>query len=96
MPSWPSPLSCPDLVLVIGGLTEIGAEEEYRALRAQLDRVPMPAYLIPGNQDWRDELRAAFTEQPWMHQHEYVHAGRRRGRAGLHPGARHGGARPCP
>jgi 3',5'-cyclic-AMP phosphodiesterase len=61
----------PDLVLVTGDLADVGAREEYGTLRDQLDRLTMPVYVIPGNHDRRDKLRAAFAEQPWIHQHEH-------------------------
>jgi Icc protein len=52
----------PDVVLATGDLVESGAAEEYAVLRAALARLKMPVYLIPGNHDRRDALRAAFAD----------------------------------
>lgn len=59
----------PDIVLVTGDLTDCGLAEEYRCLRAQLDRLPMPVHVIPGNHDRREAMRAAFAGEPWMQAH---------------------------
>jgi Icc protein len=55
----------PDVVLATGDLVESGAAAEYAVLRAALGRLTMPVYLIPGNHDRRDELRAAFADAPY-------------------------------
>jgi len=52
----------PDLVLATGDLVDSGSPEEYARLRAILAPLPMPIYVIPGNHDTRDPLRAAFPE----------------------------------
>jgi 3',5'-cyclic AMP phosphodiesterase CpdA len=59
----------PDLVLVTGDLVDAGKPEEYVHLRELLAPLAMPAYLIPGNHDLRDPLRAAFAA------HRYLPAG---------------------
>ncbi len=56
----------PDAVIVTGDLTDIGTAEEYALLRAELDRLPMPVYVIPGNHDRREELRAAFADHAYL------------------------------
>lgn len=56
----------PDLVLVTGDLTEHGAAEEYAALRRILGPLPMPVYVIPGNHDVREALRAAFAGDGYL------------------------------
>jgi Icc protein len=58
-------LPLPDVVLATGDLVESGAAEEYAVLRAALARLTMPVYLIPGNHDRRDALRAAFADAPY-------------------------------
>ena len=58
-----SPL--PDLLVATGDLAADGRREEYAALRDLLDGARMPYLLIPGNHDDRENLRAAFAEQPW-------------------------------
>lgn len=54
----------PDAVLVSGDLTDLGLEEEYRLVRRQLDRLPMPVHVVPGNHDRRETMRAAFADRP--------------------------------
>lgn len=52
----------PDVVLATGDLVDAGSTEEYARLRAILSRLPMPVYVVPGNHDARDALRAAFAD----------------------------------
>src|SRR2546422_160764 len=52
----------PDVVLATGDLVDAGTAEEYRRLHGLLAPLPMPVYLIPGNHDNRDALRAAFAD----------------------------------
>ena len=59
----------PDLVLVSGDLVDAGLDEEYRLVRDQLDRLPMPVYAVPGNHDRREGFRAAFADRPWARAH---------------------------
>jgi 3',5'-cyclic AMP phosphodiesterase CpdA len=57
----------PDVVLATGDLVDAGLREEYERLRALLAPLPMPVYLIPGNHDDRDALRAVFGgDHPWL------------------------------
>lgn len=51
----------PDAVVVTGDLTDHGTPEEYANLRAILGAARMPVYVIPGNHDNREALRAAFA-----------------------------------
>ncbi|HEY0135811.1 MAG TPA: phosphodiesterase [Nannocystis sp.] len=51
----------PDLVLCTGDLVQDGEGEEYRRLGELLAPLAMPYYLIPGNHDDREALRAAFA-----------------------------------
>ena len=55
----------PDLLVATGDLTADGTMEEYAALRGLLDGLDIPYLLLPGNHDVRDNLRAAFPDQPW-------------------------------
>lgn len=59
----------PDMVVATGDLADFGRPEEYEHLAELLAPLPMPLYLIPGNHDRRDALRAAFP------QHHYLHGG---------------------
>lgn len=60
----------PDAIVVTGDLTDFGRAAEYehlRALLAPLNQVkPMPVYLLPGNHDDRDQLRASFREHTYL------------------------------
>jgi 3',5'-cyclic-AMP phosphodiesterase len=50
----------PDAVLVTGDLADTAAAEEYRIVREELERLPMPAHVLGGNHDDRDALREWF------------------------------------
>jgi 3',5'-cyclic AMP phosphodiesterase CpdA len=56
----------PDVVLATGDLTDTGDVEEYKVLRREFARLPMPVYLIPGNHDRREGLRAVFGDLPYL------------------------------
>jgi 3',5'-cyclic AMP phosphodiesterase CpdA len=58
----------PDALVVTGDLTDFGRADEYGHLRALLAPLPMPVYLLPGNHDDRDALRAAFPEHAYLRQ----------------------------
>src|SRR5437899_8432443 len=53
----------PDVALASGDLVERGEPEEYARLRAILDRLAMPLYVIPGNHDSREGLAGAFADR---------------------------------
>jgi Icc protein len=57
----------PQAVLASGDLTDFGRADEYGELRKLLAPLPMPVYLMPGNHDDRDALRAAFPEHAYLH-----------------------------
>ncbi|ACL61508.1 phosphodiesterase [Methylobacterium nodulans] len=50
----------PDVVLVTGDLTDCGLPEEYALLRSLLGRLPIPIFVVPGNHDRREALRAGL------------------------------------
>jgi 3',5'-cyclic-AMP phosphodiesterase len=55
----------PDVVLITGDLTECGLVAEYANLSAMLGHtLSMPVYVIPGNHDRRDNLRAGLAHLP--------------------------------
>jgi 3',5'-cyclic AMP phosphodiesterase CpdA len=56
----------PDAVLATGDLADAGTPEDYRQLRRQLAPLPMPVYLIPGNRDGREALRAEFAPDGYL------------------------------
>jgi 3',5'-cyclic AMP phosphodiesterase CpdA len=58
----------PDVVLATGDLADNGTSGEYQRLRSLLAPLPMPVYLIPGNHDDRDALRAEFADHAYMGQ----------------------------
>jgi 3',5'-cyclic AMP phosphodiesterase CpdA len=71
----------PDLVLVTGDITSHGAEENARQAARLLSELDMPWYVIPGNHDSREALRAAFGREnlpagdgPFL-QYAFTHAG---------------------
>jgi len=62
-----------DLVLVTGDLVDFGKPEEYANLRRVLDRLAIPHYLIPGNHDKRDALRAAYPDHAYLPKSGFLH-----------------------
>ena len=60
----------PDAVVATGDLTDSGKPKEYKRLRKILADLAIPLYLLPGNHDEREQLRAEFGER-----HEYLPAG---------------------
>ncbi len=54
-----------DAVIVTGDLADCGLTEEYAELARRLTILaPVPVYLIPGNHDRREAMRAAFPALP--------------------------------
>jgi Icc protein len=60
----------PAAIAITGDLVDSGAPGEYAHLRELLTPLTMPYYLIPGNHDDRDALRAAFPDHRYLRQHE--------------------------
>ncbi len=56
----------PDVVIMTGDLVEAGTDEEYARLRRLIAPLPMPIYVIPGNHDARESLRAAFADKGYF------------------------------
>src|SRR6185503_2301349 len=56
----------PDVVIMSGDLVEAGRPEEYELLRRLIAPLPMPIYVIPGNHDAREPMRAAFADQGYF------------------------------
>src|SRR5690242_4840687 len=54
----------PDAVVLTGDLADHGRPGEYALLRDELERLPMPAYPLPGNHDDAGALLAAFPALP--------------------------------
>ena len=52
----------PDAVIFTGDTVQHGAPEEYGYLRELLEPLQAPLYLVPGNRDDKDALRAAFDD----------------------------------
>src|SRR5467141_4071755 len=51
----------PDVVVMTGDLVDHGNPAEYEHLRRLLAPLAMPIFVIPGNHDAREPLRAAFA-----------------------------------
>jgi 3',5'-cyclic AMP phosphodiesterase CpdA len=56
----------PDLVLATGDLVDHGAAAEYARLARLFAGLAPPLYLLPGNHDDRDALRAAFPAHHYL------------------------------
>jgi Icc protein len=63
----------PDVVLITGDLTDCGLVEEYEQLKKMLQRLDLPAFVIPGNHDRRENLRRVLAEYRGVTEHpEFV------------------------
>lgn len=56
----------PDVAVVTGDLVDRGEPAEYDHLRRLLAPLRMPVYVIPGNHDSREKLRAAFAGDGYL------------------------------
>src|SRR6185503_17854818 len=63
----------PDVVIMTGDLVEAGKPEEYERLRRLIAPLPMPVYLIPGNHDGRESMRAAFADKGYLPASGFLH-----------------------
>jgi 3',5'-cyclic AMP phosphodiesterase CpdA len=63
----------PDIVIATGDLVDGGKAEEYANLKRVLAVIASPIYLIPGNHDARDALRAAFPEHSYLPASGFLH-----------------------
>src|SRR5579872_5606237 len=57
----------PAFIIATGDLTEGGHLHEYRRLREIVDEIDIPVFLLPGNHDRRETLRAAFPDCEYLH-----------------------------
>ena len=55
-----------DAVLVSGDLSDDGSAESYQNFREILAPLELPFYVIPGNHDAREPMRAAFLEDGYL------------------------------
>ena len=56
----------PDAVIFTGDTVQHGHPEEYARLRELLAPLEAPLYLVPGNRDARNEMRAAFSDYCYL------------------------------
>lgn len=63
----------PQLVIASGDLVDLATPEEYAHLRALLAPLAMPIYVIPGNHDDREHLRAAFGDETGLPRSGFLH-----------------------
>jgi len=56
----------PDLMVVSGDLANHAGEEDYRRVKALLDDLPMPYYIVVGNHDSRASLRSIFSDHTYL------------------------------
>lgn len=63
----------PDVIVITGDLTDHGGAEEYANFRSIVGEARMPVYVIPGNHDSREELRAAFADKGYFSAEGFLH-----------------------
>lgn len=63
----------PDIAVLTGDLTDHGGGDEYAHLREILAAAAMPIYVIPGNHDDREALRAAFLADGYLPRDGFLH-----------------------
>lgn len=56
----------PDVVIFTGDLVESGAAAEYAHFRRLMAPLDLPLFVLPGNHDARDTLRAAFAGEGYL------------------------------
>jgi 3',5'-cyclic-AMP phosphodiesterase len=56
----------PDIVVITGDLVHSVQRVEYQRLKALLQPLTMPLYLLPGNHDSRDLIREVFTDHAYL------------------------------
>lgn len=56
----------PEVVLATGDLANVGTADEYRYVRELLAPITLPLYVIPGNHDNRETMRAAFSDHAYL------------------------------
>lgn len=67
----------PDAVVITGDLVDFGTAAEYQTLRQALATLDLPFYLMAGNHDDRQALRAAFPDHPICSRGQRSTGGRR-------------------
>lgn len=63
----------PDAIVCTGDLVDGGPPDEYARLRRLLAPLSAPVYVLPGNHDHRDHLRAAFADRGYLPADGFLH-----------------------
>lgn len=56
----------PDVVLLTGDITDCGLIEEYELFEELLQRLDIPAFVIPGNHDRRENMKTVLTGHDYL------------------------------
>lgn len=65
--------SKPDVVLLTGDAIDDAGIEGYNHLKEILKPLSIPLYIIPGNHDSREDMRAAFQHESYMPSDGFIH-----------------------
>lgn len=55
----------PDVLVLTGDLVDDGWLVGYQAIAKLLDSKPWPVFILPGNADCHEMMRAVWNDQPW-------------------------------
>lgn len=62
----------PDAVVITGDLVDFGRADEYQTLREALNTLALPYYVMAGNHDDRQALKAAFADHAYLQHPERI------------------------
>lgn len=63
----------PEIVLFTGDITDEGDPQSYHYFKEIIGPLKFPYFVIPGNHDRREEMRAAFSDKFYMPKQGFIH-----------------------
>src|SRR5438309_2233160 len=62
----------PDVLVMTGDLADSGSPEEYEIVYDALERLSIPAFIVPGNHDNREGMRSVFQRHHYVPRSGYI------------------------